>query len=1010
MLQRHWLTVALGLATAWQVVAAEPGSPEARAEKQAALQARAANLAAAEAVQASVPERSDAEWKALARTAPEPSNEVVHGAGLPGKAERLADWQSLPAEEAYALFKAAEVEPPLELALQFNQSAGARPFVEGDRMQGDSPAQAFVIDGTAHGSAYGAHGNTIGLSNYIDNVPWGGSMGCPYTYGFDGNDAWYVFIIHQPTLVTASTCAATFHYDTRLGLFNESLDLITGNDDNCDINGLQSTVACCLDPGRYYLVVDSFSNYAGEYDLSVTFDACAAVDPPVAGGPDAFGYRWIGSGAPDGPDFHWFDITSYGTAVALGDDDYTATPIPIGFPFPFYGVDRSEIIVGSNGMLGFASAGMNYLGNVELPNPSAPNALIAGFWDDLNPGAGGAIHTYSDYLGRFIVQFTDVPAYGGAVPMTFQVILSPGGDILVQWLDLDEGDLASATVGIENDGGTDGLTANYDGTGATIGDGLAVRFLAPRPLAGGPDAFGYRWAASGHAMGPVFESLDISGYGTDLGITGDDQAAPVTLPFAFPFYGASYTDLLVSSNGYLTFGAYGSDYSNDPIPTGFEPNGIVCPFWDDLFPPAGGTVHYYHDTNQDRAIFQWNAVPSIYWDNTDLFTFQAILHPDGTIVYQYVDMPEGLLMSSTVGVENADGSGGLQVLNEGLGAPISDLSAIRITPPQPRPTRGTGGGYAWVSSLDPQGPDYEWVDISGLGTDLGITGDDQDVDVALPFAFPFYFQTHTTISVTSNGWLGFNDEPAYYFNEPIPTAGAPNNIVCPFWDDLYPPSGGTVHQWDDVAHGRVYFQWTGVPHINGTDGPYTFQAVLYQSGEILFYYNAMNGVASATVGVENGTGAYGCQVNYNDGGGQVANGVAVHLEPRPRKPAPITDLSITPLDFSPGNSTVQFDWTPPTTDVFGLPLVVDTYLFVTVETDPYDFSSPYVEAFPTSLGPPLQAYYPALGWLTSAYARIVAVDDDGAIVAASGDVPWSSVDEIPGFDRDAPPRVVSALR
>jgi hypothetical protein len=49
-----------------------------------------------------------------------------------------------------------------------------------------------------------------------------------------------------------------------------------------------------------------------------------------------------------------------------------------------------------------------------------------------------------------------------------------------------------------------------------------------------------------------------------------------------------------------------------------------------------------------------------------------------------------------------------------------------------------------------------FTDISGTGTNLGLTGDDQTVVVSLPFAFPWFGNLHDAVSVCSNGWFSFD--------------------------------------------------------------------------------------------------------------------------------------------------------------------------------------------------------------------------------------------------------------
>jgi hypothetical protein len=831
------------------------------------------------------------------------------------KAQRLEDWRDLPAEEAYAVFKEMGLQPPAELAQQLNQSTVATPWVEGDRIAGNSPGSAHLIGNTGWGDVFTDMGDTRPLSNYLDLVPYTTGEGeCLRTGEFGANDAWYVFTIDQPTRVVFSTCAAAFHYDTRLGLFSRNLEQVAGNDDNCQINGLQSTIDCCLDPGTYYAVVDGYSTNAGEYEISLSFEGCVQPEHPVQGGADDYDYTWISSDDLDGPQFSWVDISSSGTEVVLGDDAFTETPIDLGMDFWFDGAWRQQVYIGSNGMLGFSPEGMNSLGNTGLPDANEPNSLFAVFWDDLNPSAGGTIKYQAEpWNGRFIVQWTEVPAYGGTVPLTFQAILFHGTDMLFQYADLDELDVASATVGIENGDGSLGLQVTYDGAGLALHDQLAVRLNHWQMSHGGPDAGGYIWSHSRDPWGPAYEWNDISG-ATDLGIAGDDQTVYVDLPWAFPFYGGEYAQMIVCSNGWLGFNITDpAAFSNVSVPTPGSPDNAVFAFWDDLYPADGGSVHYLDDPDGQRVIVQWTEIPHIT-SPTERYTFQAILHRSGDIVLQYGDMAASHLGSATVGIENADGSIGSQIFHDGNDTGVGRHEAVRFLAPRPRPTRGgqDSGTYAWMNHLDPAGPSPVFIDISGTGQDLQITGDDALAETTLPFAFPFYDGAYTQTVVCSNGWLSFADpNQAPFENQPVPTPGLPDLAIFPFWDDLYPPNGGAVYFQGDAN--RAIFQWHQIPHISG-GGPYTFQAQLYPDGEILLVYQDMGDGAtgSATVGIENADGGSGLQVAFNGAGSWLGGGgaVAIYNETVDAgdatvRPAALTLAEPFPNPFNP-STTIEF--------------------------------------------------------------------------------------------------------
>ena len=175
---------------------------------------------------------------------------------------------------------------------------------------------------------------------------------------------------------------------------------------------------------------------------------------------------------------------------------------------------------------------------------------------------------------------------------------------------------------------------------------------------GGPDDFGYTWIDSDEPGGPQFSWYDITGTGTPLNL-GDDEYAQVFLPWTFSFYGVSKSSMKISSNGYLTFGTDGSDYSNDPIPDTTDPNDLIAAFWDDLNPSSGGQVYYYYDSEEDVFIVEWYQVP--HYGGTGTYTFEAILYPSGDIKYQYLSM-SGILTSATIGIEDATGTVGLQVV------------------------------------------------------------------------------------------------------------------------------------------------------------------------------------------------------------------------------------------------------------------------------------------------------------------------------------------------------------
>ncbi|MCB1047760.1 MAG: choice-of-anchor D domain-containing protein, partial [Calditrichaeota bacterium] len=189
------------------------------------------------------------------------------------------------------------------------------------------------------------------------------------------------------------------------------------------------------------------------------------------GGPDAFGYSWMDSNTPGGPEFVWEDISGIGESLGLyGDDEFATVTLP--FAFPYYGSMESTLNVSTNGYITFGDDAFEPLGD-PFPDPVEPNGVIAPLWGDLANYEGSTYTWYDEDNARFIIQFNDYYGTYFSGFYTFQIVLEESGDILFNY-DVIEDATDEFAIGIEDQNGFDGLTISYYSSYAQAG--LAVRF------------------------------------------------------------------------------------------------------------------------------------------------------------------------------------------------------------------------------------------------------------------------------------------------------------------------------------------------------------------------------------------------------------------------------------------------------------------------------------------------------------------------------------------------------
>lgn len=166
--------------------------------------------------------------------------------------------------------------------------------------------------------------------------------------------------------------------------------------------------------------------------------------------------------------------------------------------------------------------------------------------------------------------------------------------------------------------------------------------------------------------------------GTVLSL-GDDDVQKIALPFDFRFYGTTYNDLWVSSNGFVSFASGYTNWTNGCLPDTSLPNNAIYAFWDDLRPADGGGdgTLYAKQVDSETFVIEWHEVS--HYGSSARETFEIILKKDNTILLQYQSLSSA--SSATMGVENAKGTVAQQYWCNGSGSPLYSGLAIEFTTP-----------------------------------------------------------------------------------------------------------------------------------------------------------------------------------------------------------------------------------------------------------------------------------------------------------------------------------------
>ncbi|MCF7918302.1 MAG: T9SS type A sorting domain-containing protein [Candidatus Cloacimonetes bacterium] len=205
----------------------------------------------------------------------------------------------------------------------------------------------------------------------------------------------------------------------------------------------------------------------------------------------------------------------------------------------------------------------------------------------------------------------------------------------------------------------------------------------------GPDEQGYMCFDDGdigYDQCPEFDWIeinpDLGGEGECLTVTAGSGTGAVQVidfpeDFHFKFYGDSYEQLTICTNGWIAPGIHeAASFMNWFIPSPQGPSPIIAVFWDDLKTNiSSAEVCYYYDGLGNYLVVEWSQVKNGDTDADE--TFEVILYDsyyfptiteDSEIKMQYLEVtnnnagtyPTNHGQYCTIGLENEDSSIGLQ--------------------------------------------------------------------------------------------------------------------------------------------------------------------------------------------------------------------------------------------------------------------------------------------------------------------------------------------------------------
>jgi gliding motility-associated-like protein len=280
-------------------------------------------------------------------------------------------------------------------------------------------------------------------------------------------------------------------------------------------------------------------------------------------------------------------------------------------------------------------------------------------------------------------------------------------------------------------------------------------------------------------------------------MTDDSQQGPFNIGFNFCFFGQTYTQFYIGSNGWVSFsGGQPTTFTSQTIPTGnaLVPKNCIMGPWQDWHPGLGGQIRY-----QTTGVAPCRKL-TVSWINVPMFSCTGNLGTFHIVIYESTNVIENHIQSKPACLQ---WSGGTAV--EGI---HNNAGTIGIPVPGRNSTAWTANNDAW--RWTPNGPTVNptltWYVVGnptpiGTGLSINVTPPIAGAQYTCRFVYPICNAGWTTCNPT----IGFGPDTVFVMpglSIPVVSPIISSDTICvdspsEIYSVIFQP--GVNYIWDAVS-------------------------------------------------------------------------------------------------------------------------------------------------------------------------------------------------------------------